>query len=330
MKKVVSLRFLIRFLSISILIFVFVHGWIYPDGRSWLDLVAVSFYSACCCLLFCPSHREKPGLALIYSLIMAFFLALGESVPIIRELLFSCLAPLMIFLFLGRRNWERFGPNGSIFSKDSLSESLEIEARMFYVALVYALYGTWAGLLLPIVWVLLYLRAYYGKTLYLPHLLEEKRFITIEPVYPLNPVTREDEKMTALYERIKKLMASRKPYLVPGLSLDDYSRELFTNRAYLSRTINEKGGTNFRNFINRYRINHAIELIEQKPWVRVAELAEQCGFGTIATFEAAFKLFVGQTPQEYIDSNYIFKGSRPSSSQAERQQEKVQFSSQDE
>ena len=47
-----------------------------------------------------------------------------------------------------------------------------------------------------------------------------------------------------LYDRCCRYMAERKPFLVESFTLADLSRALYTNRVYLSKTINYFSGKN--------------------------------------------------------------------------------------
>ena len=53
-----------------------------------------------------------------------------------------------------------------------------------------------------------------------------------------------------LYDRCCRYMAERKPFLVESFSLGDLARVLYTNKVYLSKTINYYSGKNFRNYVN--------------------------------------------------------------------------------
>ena len=60
-----------------------------------------------------------------------------------------------------------------------------------------------------------------------------------------------------LYDRCCRYMADRKPFLVESFSLGDLAGVLFTNKVYLSKTINYYSGKNFRSYINYYRVMYA-------------------------------------------------------------------------
>lgn len=121
------------------------------------------------------------------------------------------------------------------------------------------------------------------------------------PKAPQTAVTRqsEDERMTPLYARIEEYMRRDKPYLEIDFSEDDLATALYTNKAYLSRTINRKAGKNFCRYVNAYRVDYAIGLMRQNPRMKVADISMMSGFHTVVSFNMAFKLVTNCTPGEY-------------------------------
>lgn len=109
-----------------------------------------------------------------------------------------------------------------------------------------------------------------------------------------------ERKMKALYKKVLDYFEDKKPYLDEEISLDDIARSLYTNKAYLSKTVNVMSGQNFRQFINYYRVEYAIELIRRDPHLKVEELAMMSGFHNPVSFNMAFRLFKGKTPSEWI------------------------------
>lgn len=111
----------------------------------------------------------------------------------------------------------------------------------------------------------------------------------------------EKERMQGIYDRIVRLMLEKKPFLKEDFDMDDLSRYMFCNKLYLSKTINMFSGKNFRQFINYYRICHAMEILKREPRKKLAEVAEMSGFHSTATFNMAFKMNAGETPTDWIE-----------------------------
>lgn len=109
----------------------------------------------------------------------------------------------------------------------------------------------------------------------------------------------EDKGYHAIFDRLKKFFEEEHPFLDPDLSISDVSRSLFTNKAYLSRTINLYTGRNFRQYVNYHRIRYAVGLFHSDPSLKVADLAERSGFHTVNSFNMAFRLYMNMNPGEW-------------------------------
>lgn len=112
-----------------------------------------------------------------------------------------------------------------------------------------------------------------------------------------------NKKMNALYERALAYMDEHSPYLDEFFSLEDFSRKLYTNKVYLSRTINVYSGRNFRQFVNFYRVKYSIELMRRDSRLKVDELATMSGFHSNVSYNMAFRLFMNETPKEWMMSH---------------------------
>lgn len=67
---------------------------------------------------------------------------------------------------------------------------------------------------------------------------------------------------------------------------------------YLSRYFHQTVGINFRQYINQCRIDYACELLKQEN-IHMADVALDCGFQNVRTFNRAFKECTGTTPSDY-------------------------------
>ena len=104
-----------------------------------------------------------------------------------------------------------------------------------------------------------------------------------------------------LYVRAVELMKNKKAFLLYEFTLHDMAQRLFTNKMYLSRTINAFSGRGFRSFVNFFRVQYSIILFRKTPTMKVHALAELCGFHSQVTYTAAFKVEMGMTPGEYFN-----------------------------
>lgn len=158
-------------------------------------------------------------------------------------------------------------------------------------------------LALLILYVVLYLRAATGNSFLMERSSEEKLREAVKGCLVEGDVARVagDPKMESLYERIMTYMMTDKPFLDSDFDMESLSAAMFSNKQYLSRTINTMSGKNFRQFLNYHRIKYALGLMKDNPKLRVGEVSAQSGFHTVVSFNMAFKVNMGTTPSAWLE-----------------------------
>ena len=71
------------------------------------------------------------------------------------------------------------------------------------------------------------------------------------------------------------------------------------NRTYLSQLINAEYGCSFYQFVTNYRIEEAKRVMVANPFIKMQDVAEQCGFSSPTVFARIFSREVGMTPSEW-------------------------------
>ncbi|TQV68046.1 helix-turn-helix domain-containing protein [Exilibacterium tricleocarpae] len=106
-------------------------------------------------------------------------------------------------------------------------------------------------------------------------------------------------------EALEALMQREKPYLDPSLTLDTLAASLSVSPRTLSHIINRHYGYNFFEFVNKYRIDAAKEMLltDGQPHATVLDIMYKAGFNSKATFNNFFKKSEGMTPREYRKRN---------------------------
>ena len=99
-----------------------------------------------------------------------------------------------------------------------------------------------------------------------------------------------------LYDRCCRFMVERRPFLVIDYQLQDLANSLYTNRSYLSKTINRFSGKNFRSYVNYYRVMYAMERFRANMSLRIIDLAELSGFRSESSFLNSFRSVMGEAP----------------------------------
>lgn len=104
-----------------------------------------------------------------------------------------------------------------------------------------------------------------------------------------------------LHRKLIELMENRRIYRQPDLKITHVCMHLQTNRTYVSNLINKEFSCSFSEFINRYRIKEAADLLQSDRGknLSIAEIGLQCGFGSLNSFIRTFKQTEGVPPGKY-------------------------------
>lgn len=110
------------------------------------------------------------------------------------------------------------------------------------------------------------------------------------------------KKLNNLGERLVEHFSLNHTYLKKGYTSSNLAAEMNMQPYILSAVINQVFRTNFNDFINGYRVDHAKTLIEngEARLLTLEALSEQCGFRNRNSFTMAFKKHAGQTPSDFI------------------------------
>lgn len=111
--------------------------------------------------------------------------------------------------------------------------------------------------------------------------------------------------MEKLKKEINRIMTEEKPYRKSDLSLNELSEIVCIKPHVLSKVINEGFNYNFRDFVNKYRIEEFIRYVNSDNYKNYTYLAVayEVGFNAKSTFNLAFKRFTKSTPREYFKNN---------------------------
>ncbi|MBN2614302.1 MAG: AraC family transcriptional regulator [Bacteroidales bacterium] len=104
-----------------------------------------------------------------------------------------------------------------------------------------------------------------------------------------------------LKEKLLRTMEKEHFFLDPNFRITTLSGRLYTNRTYLSNLINTEFKMSFSDFINQYRVEYAKALMENDSQFKYSlnHFAEKSGFGSLSSFNRAFKQFEGVTAGTY-------------------------------
>ena len=108
------------------------------------------------------------------------------------------------------------------------------------------------------------------------------------------PVHPNDKNIT----RFKKFQAALlyiAEHFFENITLEDIAREINYNKTYVSTLFITYTGVNYKKYLDRFRINKALELIRDTD-LSITDVALKCGYENVRTFNNTFKRIMGLSP----------------------------------
>lgn len=101
--------------------------------------------------------------------------------------------------------------------------------------------------------------------------------------------------------KLQQYMLEEKPFLNPSLTIQEVSKHIRVPVRDLSLLINHKLEQHFYDFVNAYRIEHAMDILKDvtKSKLTILEILYDVGFNSKSSFNTAFKKHTGKTPTIY-------------------------------
>jgi len=115
--------------------------------------------------------------------------------------------------------------------------------------------------------------------------------------YASSTQTRDERR--DLFKRAQEQMANNSFFLQMELTLGEFAESMGVTSRDLSEAINGEGGESFYDFVSRYRLEAAQQLLLDEPAAQILDIAHRSGFNSKSTFNKVFKTVTGQTPSEF-------------------------------
>ena len=111
-----------------------------------------------------------------------------------------------------------------------------------------------------------------------------------------------ETELMVLKEKLSYLMASEKLYLDETLSLPKLAEKMQSSVHNLSYLLNEGFGENFFQFVNKYRVEEAKNLLLSPKYEQLSMIgiAYESGFSSKTTFNTTFKKMTGISPSAFL------------------------------
>lgn len=108
-------------------------------------------------------------------------------------------------------------------------------------------------------------------------------------------------RMKQLEKELIALIENEELFKNPDLRITDLAIRMGSNRAYISRIINNNLQTNFSEMVNKYRIEHAKKmlLLSHSALISMPEIADASGFSSESSFYRIFKNAEGVSPKAW-------------------------------
>jgi AraC-like DNA-binding protein len=84
----------------------------------------------------------------------------------------------------------------------------------------------------------------------------------------------------------------------PGINLETISDVAYLSKFYFSRFFRERTGMTFNTYLSRLRVNRVQKLLCETD-MTITEIAYNCGFMSLKTFNRVFKLYTGVSPLSF-------------------------------
>lgn len=272
--------------------------------------IAVDFLFANAVMTICPFQYEKESKFIMFTSSLFALCTVTSVLPAKKWMPLPIFGIIGINLFMVLRR--KFAKVRNLFKSDEvwnnvLDFSNVFIAFLLVLPLLLSFYGVVASAAALVLQIVLFLASYVLKTQNLSILLSDKNSRLIKSIANANlrdpqdcDATADSRRMNALYKSATDYMEKNQPYLDENFNLEDFARKLYTNKVYLSRTVNTLSGRNFRQFVNYYRVKYSTDLFRQDPRLKVEELAMMSGFHTVVSYNMAFHLFMNETPSEWM------------------------------
>lgn len=144
-------------------------------------------------------------------------------------------------------------------------------------------------------------------------------YLKVKIAFRFNNEVKEDEQMPELdngiiafglgedtiekyFVLLKKFMQEKKPFLEQHLTRVKLAEMLEIPSHHLAYIIKLKYNQTFNDFINTYRLDLLLEMLDDQKYANftLLALAYECGFNSKSTFNRFFKSHLGKTPTEIL------------------------------
>lgn len=112
-------------------------------------------------------------------------------------------------------------------------------------------------------------------------------------------IDKKEKKSTLFNKSILEYI--EQSYTDSNLSLSSLADEFKLSQSHLSRYFKEKVGVNYVDYVNKKRVEYALELLKNSNY-DINDIAQKAGFNNDVTFRRLFKKYYGASPVKYKET----------------------------
>ncbi|GAB6975813.1 helix-turn-helix domain-containing protein [Prevotella falsenii] len=107
--------------------------------------------------------------------------------------------------------------------------------------------------------------------------------------------------MEELKDQILNVILFQQKYRDKSYSAKQLAEDLNTNTRYISAVVNVKFNMNYTSFVNKFRIEEAMNILSSEKYkdLNMEDVSDMVGFANRQSFYASFYRINGMTPREY-------------------------------
>ena len=98
---------------------------------------------------------------------------------------------------------------------------------------------------------------------------------------------------------VSRAIAAIRERFAEKLSIEGISEEMGVSASYLSRKFKEITGQTFLDFLNKYRVQQAIVMLNTRQY-RIGEISDRVGFNDYKHFCSVFKKYTLKSPTKFM------------------------------
>lgn len=115
---------------------------------------------------------------------------------------------------------------------------------------------------------------------------------------PRDAKAKDDTRRSRLLEEFQELLDYIDNHYAEDLTLEHASSMMHFSPSHFSKTFKKLMGMNYVTYVNMVRIEQAIQMLSANQY-RMIDIALECGFSNIRSFNRTFKEITGYTPTDF-------------------------------